>query len=167
MVAKLSGELKYLAFVHLCPSSPSNFFFITIAMAHLSSSSHAHHGAQGLPYSRPSTPGPQPLQLGFVGLGAMGYPMAKNLATSQHPHTGPHPLLVWNRSRAKSEQLQQELGKDKIRIADTPEQVAKECDVVLTSLANDAIVKSIYAQFNKALSVSRVYCIRFLHLRLL
>lgn len=82
-----------------------------------------------VPYSRPSTPGAHPVQIGFVGIGAMGYFMARNLATHQHP--GPStPLLIWNRTPERALKLAKEIGEDRIRIAHSLEQVATECDVI-------------------------------------
>ncbi|OCB92050.1 NAD-binding protein [Sanghuangporus baumii] len=108
-----------------------------------------------IPYSRPGTPPPEhpPLQIGFCGLGAMGYLMARNLANhrSSHPRGAP-PLLVYNRTLAKSEKLQTELGANKIRIAESAKQLAQECDLIITSLAKDEIVKTVYAQFKQSLS---------------
>ncbi|EEB87463.1 hypothetical protein MPER_15176 [Moniliophthora perniciosa FA553] len=79
--------------------------------------------------------------------------MARNLAT-RRPQAGqiPNPsLLVWNRSTEKSEKLLVELGPDRIRIAETLEQVAAESDIIISCLANDAVVKSTYEKFAKVL----------------
>ena len=111
-----------------------------------------------IPYSRPGTPPPDrpPLQIGFCGLGAMGYFMARNLSNDRHSHPrGAPPLLVYNRSRAKSEKLQTELGPNKIRIAESAKELAKECDVIITSLAKDDVVKAVFAQFKQSLSVPK------------
>ncbi|TDL28960.1 NAD-P-binding protein [Rickenella mellea] len=105
---------------------------------------------ESLPFSRPPTPGLHAHNVGFVGLGAMGYKMARNLANRQTYHqTGstPPPVLVYNRTVAKSESLLKELGAAKIKIAQNPEQVAKECDVIITCLASDDAVKSMYESF--------------------
>lgn len=114
------------------------------------------HGRDN-PFSRPQTPHVG-IQIGFCGLGAMGYPMAKNLANK--PITSPSsasPLLVWNRSRAKSEKLLKELGPEKIRIAENPEELARECDMIFTNLSNDAVVKEIFLKFAAALEVRECY----------
>jgi 3-hydroxyisobutyrate dehydrogenase-like beta-hydroxyacid dehydrogenase len=108
------------------------------------------------PFSRPMTPG-TPHQIGFVGLGSMGYFMARNLATKRSPSsTTQPPLFVWNRSKSKAEKLQQELGKSHIRIAQNLAQIATECDVVITNLANDEVVKSVYEEYSKVLTVSHI-----------
>ncbi|KAJ7222861.1 NAD-P-binding protein [Mycena haematopus] len=109
-----------------------------------------------VPYSRPASPhgGSYPSQIGFVGLGAMGGLMAKNLANHRaaHVHASP-PILVWNRSPAKAEGLLKELGAGKVRVAGTLEQVVTECDIVFTALANDETVKSVYERFVQTLKV--------------
>jgi 3-hydroxyisobutyrate dehydrogenase-like beta-hydroxyacid dehydrogenase len=100
-----------------------------------------------LPFSRPPTPSVSQHRIGWVGLGAMGYPMARNLATHGHP------VLVFNRSREKALKLRNEVG-DQVQVADSLDQVVHECDVVFTSLATDEAVKSIYHAFHSALKVS-------------
>lgn len=123
-----------------------------------------HHqhllGHAAVPFSRPTTPAAGiPLQIGFVGLGGLGYLMARNLAKHRTPtSSGSHTLsiLVWNRTVSKAQALQKELGGDRVRIAQTLEQIATECDVIFTNLANDDVVKSIFQQFATALSVRAV-----------
>lgn len=113
----------------------------------------SHLLAHDLPYSRPQTPGRQyQVQVGWIGLGAMGYPMARNLANHRATHLEQQPpLLVWNRSKEKSEKLLHELGDRKVAIAQTVVDVATKCDIVLTSLASDEVVKSVYKEIAAAL----------------
>lgn len=122
----------------------------------------SHHP---VPFSRPPTPHAHPLQIGFYGLGNMGYIMARNLATHKSSHPAPSPpLLVFNRTVAKCEKLAQEVGgESKVRIAQSAAQLAIECDVIITNLANDDVVKNVYVEFSKALSVRSeiVACISF------
>lgn len=109
---------------------------------------HALTAGDSVPFSRPHTPHKE-LTVGFYGLGSMGYAMARNLVKRLSS-----PLVVANRTRSKAEQLQKELGESKVKIVDTPAAIAQECDIILTNLANDAVVKTIYEQFTEALSVS-------------
>ncbi|KAG7452219.1 NAD-P-binding protein [Guyanagaster necrorhizus] len=110
---------------------------------------HPQHSA-GIPYSRPHSPGVSPPQVGFVGIGSMGFYMARNLATHQSPNAPP--LLIWNRSQPKIQKLLEEAGSENVRVAQNLEQIATECDIIITSLANDGVVKSVYEQLTKALS---------------
>lgn len=105
-----------------------------------------------VPFSRPQTPHKE-LSIGFAGLGAMGYPMAHNLATRLQSPTISHPIRVWNRTRAKCESLQNEVGKTHVEIADKPEDLALNCDIVITNLASDEVVKAVYEKFATALKV--------------
>lgn len=114
---------------------------------------HSPGHASAVPFSRPPTPGVHPLQVGFCGLGAMGYFMARNLANSFKSQLPP--LLVYNRTVAKSQKLLAELGASAVKVADTLDQLVAECDVIFTNLANDAVVTSIYNEFAKALAVRR------------
>jgi 3-hydroxyisobutyrate dehydrogenase-like beta-hydroxyacid dehydrogenase len=108
---------------------------------------------QDLPYSRPQTPGqPANVQLGWIGLGAMGYLIARNLANYRADHLeNQPPLLVWNRSNDKSEKLQHELGERKVAIAQSVVDLAKTSDIILTSLSGDDVVKSVYKDIAAAL----------------
>jgi 3-hydroxyisobutyrate dehydrogenase-like beta-hydroxyacid dehydrogenase len=110
-----------------------------------------------VPFSRSQTPGAN-VQIGFCGLGAMGYFMARNLANHRASlNNGYFPLLVYNRTVAKAERLATEIGKDKVRIAESPSQLASMCDIIVTNLASDDVVKSIYEEFAKALAVRTIY----------
>ncbi|TFK97900.1 NAD-P-binding protein [Pterulicium gracile] len=102
------------------------------------------------PFSRPQTPA-EKHRIAFVGIGAMGYFMARNLAQSQSI-----PLLIWNRSPAKAEALLAELGPGRIRIAKDLGEVARESDVIITNLANDKAVEEVYEEMVKALK-SEIY----------
>ena len=118
-------------------------------MTRLSSPETSH-----VPFSRPTTPGLHGYKIGWVGLGAMGYLMARNLANyrSQHYHGGA-PVRVWNRTFSKSEQLVNEAGANKVIAAQSLAEIAIECDVIFTNLANDQVVKDVYLQFVDALKV--------------
>jgi 3-hydroxyisobutyrate dehydrogenase/2-hydroxy-3-oxopropionate reductase len=63
-------------------------------------------------------------RLAFLGLGAMGAPMATRLIEAEHD------LVVWNRTRSKAEALE---GAG--RIADSPADAAREVDAAITMLA--------------------------------
>ena len=81
--------------------------------------------------------------------------MARNLAAykSSHPVPSP-PLLVYNRTVSKAEALVKEAGGEaNVRIAQSVTQLVNECDVIITNLANDAVVKSVYTEFSRALTV--------------
>lgn len=127
-------------------------------LPHTGSNPHLHNLDN--PFSRPQTPH-HGIQLAFCGLGAMGYPMAKNLANRHVSTPTSNPILIWNRSRAKCEKLLKELGDSKIKIADSLEEVAKESDMVFTNLANDVVVKDVYFQFARAIKVR--YAFQYTH----
>ena len=112
------------------------------------------------PFSRPATPGQHALQIGFVGLGAMGLPMARNLAKWRKEHVqAPTPVLVWNRTKAKADDLVKELGPALVVAAESLEQIAKECDVIFTNLSSDEVVRTVYQTFLKALEVCNLICL--------
>ncbi len=71
------------------------------------------------------------MQAGFLGLGAMGAPMARNL------HKAGLLTGVWNRSAAKATALAAELG---CRAATDPAALAADCDVLVLCVSADADV---------------------------
>jgi 3-hydroxyisobutyrate dehydrogenase-like beta-hydroxyacid dehydrogenase len=72
------------------------------------------------------------MKLGFLGAGRMGRAMARNLLRAGHT------VAIWNRTRGKAEGL----ASDGARIAESPAAAAREADIVLTMLADDAAVAS-------------------------
>ncbi|KAF7972552.1 hypothetical protein HWV62_17762 [Athelia sp. TMB] len=101
------------------------------------------------PLSRPSSPFARPLQVGFYGLGGLGYLIARNLAQST-PADAPK-LLIYNRTASKSAKLAAEVG-GKARVADSAAQLVQESDVVITNLANDKVVTGVYDEFVRVLT---------------
>lgn len=76
---------------------------------------------------------PGKTQLGFVGIGIMGLPMAKNLISAGYD------LTVWNRSSDKLAPLA-ELG---AKIAETPAQVASQTDYTFAMLADNEAAREV------------------------
>lgn len=73
--------------------------------------------------------------LGFIGLGNMGHPMAKNLEKAGYP------LSVYNRTQAKAEDF-----KEKSTVCKSIDEVVKNAEIIFTMLTNDAAVKSVYEE---------------------
>ena len=76
--------------------------------------------------------------IGFIGLGIMGKPMARNLIKAGYP------LVVHNRSRAAVE----ELTKDGAQSAASSKQVAAQSEVIITMLPDSPDVELVYAGEN-------------------
>lgn len=74
-------------------------------------------------------------RIGFIGLGVMGKPMARNLLKAGYP------LIVHNRSRAAV----QELAQEGAAAASSPAQVAAGSDVVITMLPDSPDVELVVA----------------------
>ena len=75
-------------------------------------------------------------KVGFVGLGLMGRPMARNLNSAGHD------LVLYNRTRQKAEELATETGAD---VADSAGEVARVCDVTITMLPAPPDVERVVA----------------------
>ncbi|TDJ18456.1 MAG: NAD(P)-dependent oxidoreductase [Gammaproteobacteria bacterium] len=74
------------------------------------------------------------MQTGVIGLGAMGAYMAINFHKAGSLHR------IWNRSREKAETIAKKTG---VEIANSPEQLAKECELIITCVSRDEDVLSV------------------------
>jgi 2-hydroxy-3-oxopropionate reductase len=74
--------------------------------------------------------------VGFIGLGIMGRPMAKNLMEAGYE------LVVHNRSPEKAEELAEE---GEATAAGSPREVAEACDIVITMLPDSPDVEAVVA----------------------
>jgi len=77
------------------------------------------------------------IRAGVIGLGAMGAPMARHLADTGALN------MVWNRTAAKAITLAEETG---AIAADSPEQLASECNVILTCVSADQDLLDVVGQ---------------------
>src|SRR5215217_871547 len=73
-------------------------------------------------------------RIGFAGLGRMGQAMAGRLLA------GGFPLAVYNRTRAKAEELLAQGA----AWADPPAALAEQSDIILTILTDDRAVEQVY-----------------------
>jgi 3-hydroxyisobutyrate dehydrogenase len=76
------------------------------------------------------------LRVGFIGLGTMGLPMARNLAKAGFP------LTVTTRTPAKAEALAREISG--VRAVRTPQEVGRESDVVVSSVPDAPEVELVH-----------------------
>jgi 3-hydroxyisobutyrate dehydrogenase-like beta-hydroxyacid dehydrogenase len=81
--------------------------------------------------------------VGFIGLGVMGYPMAGHLSTAGHNVT------VYNRTTSKAQQWLQEYQGT---IAHSPAEVAKNADIIFVCVGNDNDLRSVMLGENGAVS---------------
>ncbi|RPA74923.1 hypothetical protein BJ508DRAFT_418365 [Ascobolus immersus RN42] len=80
---------------------------------------------------------------GFIGLGRMGYPMAKNLRLKVPKEDT---LLVFDVNAASSEALVKELGADRVKVAKDVREVAEESDTIITMLPEPHHVKGVFGE---------------------
>ena len=76
-----------------------------------------------------------PLKVGFLGLGTMGAPMARNLAKAGFE------LALATRTTGKAATLAAEIG---ARACDSPEELARICDVVVSCLPDAPEVEEVH-----------------------
>ena len=74
------------------------------------------------------------MKTGVIGLGAMGAPMARNLAKADQL------ACVWNRTREKAQGLAAEIG---VRAADEPASLAQQCELIITCVSADQDVLAV------------------------
>lgn len=79
-------------------------------------------------------------RIAYIGLGAMGFPMAGHLSNSGYRVT------VFNRTRSKADAW---LAKYSGKISSSPGKAASEADVVLTCVGNDDDVREVYTDIFK------------------
>jgi 2-hydroxy-3-oxopropionate reductase len=77
-----------------------------------------------------------PEGVGFVGLGIMGGPMARNLAQAGHE------LVLYNRTRSKAEELAGELGAE---VAEDLPELARRSGIIFTMLPGPPEVEEVVA----------------------
>ena len=71
--------------------------------------------------------------IGFIGLGIMGKPMARNLLKAGYP------LTVWNRSQPSID----ELARDGASPGSSPDDVARQSDVIITMVTDSPDVEKV------------------------
>ena len=76
------------------------------------------------------------LNVGFIGLGVMGSPMATHLA-----HAG-HRLTLNDANLEAARELARTLGGEAVAVA-TPREVAARSDIVITMLPNGEVVQAV------------------------
>jgi 3-hydroxyisobutyrate dehydrogenase len=84
------------------------------------------------------------LKLGWIGLGNMGNPIVKNLLKAGYPVT------VYNRTKGRDTEVV-DAGAS---VAESPQQLAEGCDVIMIMVSDDNAVKQIFNEDNGLLKVS-------------
>src|SRR5476651_2554149 len=72
--------------------------------------------------------------LGFLGLGLMGYPMARNLLRAGHQ------VAVWSNTTEKARKL---AAAEKGQFCETPKQVAENADCIFLCLGDTEMAKEV------------------------
>jgi 3-hydroxyisobutyrate dehydrogenase-like beta-hydroxyacid dehydrogenase len=74
-------------------------------------------------------------KLGFLGLGLMGYPMARNLARAGHQ------VAVWSHTAGKASQLARD---EKAIACDSPKQVAEQAECIFACVGDTKMAEQVY-----------------------
>ena len=74
-------------------------------------------------------------KLGFLGLGLMGYPMARNLARAGHQ------LAVWSHTASKAKQLASE---EKAAACASPQEVAEQSDFIFACVGDTRMSEEVF-----------------------
>src|SRR5579862_213491 len=78
-------------------------------------------------------------KLGFLGLGLMGYPMARNLARAGHQ------VAVWSNTGTKAHQLASE---EKAIACASPKQVAEQADFIFACVGDTRMSEEVFTGAN-------------------
>jgi 3-hydroxyisobutyrate dehydrogenase-like beta-hydroxyacid dehydrogenase len=73
------------------------------------------------------------MKVGFIGLGNMGMPMARNVLAAGHQ------VRAYNRTAARAH----ELAREGAEVASSPAEAAKDAEVVVTMLSDDAALEQV------------------------
>jgi 3-hydroxyisobutyrate dehydrogenase-like beta-hydroxyacid dehydrogenase len=87
------------------------------------------------------------MKLGFIGLGALGTPLAENLVS------GGHELYVFNRTASKTKALADKGAK----VCASIEALAKEVKIVFTMVSDDAALESVTGELLKYLPTGGIH----------
>ena len=82
------------------------------------------------------------MTVGFIGLGHMGSPMARNIVKAGHTVT------VYNRTKSRAE----EFRSSGVMVANTPGEAASSTDVVITMLSDDKALDEVVFESNGVLA---------------
>ncbi|MEE9424571.1 MAG: NAD(P)-dependent oxidoreductase [Methylococcales bacterium] len=87
------------------------------------------------------------MRVGFIGLGAMGKPMARNLAATDFLYA------VWGRNIDDAKIIASKLG---VRCAKSPSALAKRCDLIITCVSADDDVLDVVRAMLPGLSPGKI-----------
>lgn|ERR1035437_5513745 len=102
----------------------------------------AEDGAMGMPVN---TLCKHTVKVGFIGLGLMGSRLTRRL------HSSGWNVQAWNRSPEASRAM----SREGVRIAESVVELVADSDIVLSCLANDAAVHSVYCDAAGVLSAAK------------
>jgi hypothetical protein len=83
-------------------------------------------------------------KIGFIGLGALGTPIAINLASYAKENN--FTFAVWNRSPDKYSALKEAGHDEGVFFASRPEELVERCNLIFTVLVNDQAAEAVYGK---------------------
>jgi len=86
------------------------------------------------------------LKVGFVGVGLMGLPMAKNIAKHNYP------LVVWNRSTKNLKKIKNQ----KTEVCQNLINLPNQCQVIIMMLSNDEVCLGIAKELSKKIKKGQI-----------
>ena len=86
------------------------------------------------------------IKVGFIGLGLMGLPMAKNILKKKYP------LIVWSRSKKNYKKIQKLGAKTCQNLIDLP----AKCQVIIMMLVDDKVCMQISNKLKNKLKKGKI-----------
>eukprot|EP00571_Detonula_confervacea_P007791 CAMPEP_0172327852 /NCGR_PEP_ID=MMETSP1058-20130122/60043_1 /TAXON_ID=83371 /ORGANISM="Detonula confervacea, Strain CCMP 353" /LENGTH=445 /DNA_ID=CAMNT_0013044937 /DNA_START=1661 /DNA_END=3000 /DNA_ORIENTATION=- len=115
-------------------------------------------------FSKKDDPPPQPLStrldsetntmapIGFIGLGIMGEGMAGCLISAGVAGTDDVPLVVWNRTSSKCDDLKERYPDKNIEVKGSAEEVVERCGLIFSILSTPEASKAVFEADNGTLA---------------
>lgn len=86
--------------------------------------------------------------VGFIGLGIMGEGMAARLVSQGVAGTVENPLVVWNRTPSKCEELKTKFPNHQIISKSTPREVIETCSITFSMLSTPEASRAVFDMEN-------------------
>lgn len=93
-------------------------------------------------------------QLAWIGLGNMGRGMCKNLVEKGNLDK---PLIIFNRTKQRADDLSSKLGSEKTKVAATMEEAVESSDMIFTCLGDDKAITAAIEQMTKANAKGKLF----------
>jgi len=90
--------------------------------------------------------------IGFIGLGIMGEGMSARLLSENIAGSSDSPLLVWNRTSSKCDELKSRFAEKEVKICGSAKEVVEGSDIIFSMLSTPEASKAVFEGANGTLA---------------